>query len=149
MRISEKGINFLKQLEGEKLEAYQDDAGVWTIGVGHTGIDVYKGKKITSEESSELLKKDINRFESQVNKSIKVTLNQNQFDVCVCLAFNIGAFSTSSVARFINEGKPQSEIDRAFRMWNKITDPKTKKKVVNKGLINRREKEIKFFKGEY
>ena len=45
-------------LEGERLEAYQDSGGVWTIGMGHTGSDVHPGMKITSERSAELLAQD-------------------------------------------------------------------------------------------
>ena len=37
MKISEKGIEFIIKEEGEVLKAYKCPAGVWTIGVGHTG----------------------------------------------------------------------------------------------------------------
>ena len=43
MNISQKGINLIKQFEGLRLEAYQCSAGVWPIGYGHTGSDVFKG----------------------------------------------------------------------------------------------------------
>lgn len=67
MKISEKGINFLIQEEGEVLKAYKCAAGVWTIGVGHTGADVKEGMLITKEKSRELLKFDLRRFENAVN----------------------------------------------------------------------------------
>lgn len=148
MKMSDAGLEFLINEEGERLRAYKDGAGVWTIGVGHTGKDVYPGKQITKEESRELLRKDVKFFELQVNNSIKVALKQHEFDACVSLAFNIGDFPRSSVAKFINDKKPLSEIERAFRMWNKITNPKTKKKEVYDILVKRREREIKLFRGE-
>lgn len=37
MKISNKGIELIRQFEGCHLEAYRDIAGVWTIGWGHTG----------------------------------------------------------------------------------------------------------------
>lgn len=37
------GPTFTKQNEGCRLAAYQDTLGVWTIGYGHTGPDIYEG----------------------------------------------------------------------------------------------------------
>ena len=42
MKISEKGINFIINEEGEKLKAYICPAGVLTIGVGHTGKMLFR-----------------------------------------------------------------------------------------------------------
>ena len=50
----------LRRDEGEKLQAYQDHLGFWTIGVGRL-IDARKGGGITAEESSFLLRNDIER----------------------------------------------------------------------------------------
>ena len=43
MKTSEKGIEMIKGFEGLSLEAYDDGAGVLTIGYGHTK-GVYKGQ---------------------------------------------------------------------------------------------------------
>ena len=37
MRFSESARALLKRLEGCRLVSYQDQAGIWTIGYGHTG----------------------------------------------------------------------------------------------------------------
>ncbi len=37
MQVSDNGIVFLKNEEGEKLTGYPDSRGIPTIGVGHTG----------------------------------------------------------------------------------------------------------------
>lgn len=37
MNMSKQGIDFLIREEGERLCAYRDIVGIWTIGVGHTG----------------------------------------------------------------------------------------------------------------
>lgn len=43
--------------EGEKLQAYQDTGGVWTIGIGHTkGVE--PGMVITHEQSLEFFAQD-------------------------------------------------------------------------------------------
>lgn len=145
MKISEKGIEFIIKEEGEVLTAYICPAGVWTIGVGHTGKDIKKGMKITKEQSRELLKLDIKRFEDIVNKSIKVSLKQHEFDALVSFAFNIGerAFSKSALVNKINSSASLKEIEAQFRRW-----------IYGNGRIlpvlqKRREREIKLYKGEY
>ena len=91
MKISENGINMIKEFEGCSLQAYQCEAGVQTIGYGHTK-NVEKGDKITKEEADELLKSDLAYFEGLVNDKSYVpqSLNQNQFDALVSFAFNLG-----------------------------------------------------------
>lgn len=119
MKISDKGIEFLIKEEGEVLTAYKCQAGVWTIGVGHTGDEVMPGLKITKEKSRELLKIDLKRFEDVVNKSIKYPIEQYQFDALVSLAFNIGvnAFANSTVVKKINAGADMKDVEEAWKMW--------------------------------
>ena len=45
--------------EGIRLKAYLDTVGVWTIGVGHTGDDVFPGLVIDRAQAMELLDQDI------------------------------------------------------------------------------------------
>lgn len=144
MRISEKGIEFIMREEGEILTAYLCPVKIWTIGVGHTGKDVKKGMKITKEQSRELLKLDIKRFEDIVNKSIRVTLKQCEFDALVSFTFNVGegAFSKSALVNKINSSASLKEIETQFRRWiyggGKVLQV----------LQGRREREIKLYKGE-
>jgi lysozyme len=67
-----------------------------------------------------------------------------QKDALIALAFNIGdkAFLGSTVMRRINAGD-LAGVPEAFRMWNKETIEG--RKVVNQGLVNRREAEIKLW----
>ena len=51
MKTSARGIELIKQFEGLELEAYQDIAGIWTIGYGHTGPDVEPGMRISEREA--------------------------------------------------------------------------------------------------
>lgn len=142
MKISEKGINFLIQEEGERLKAYKCAAGVWTIGVGHTGADVKEGLIITKEKSRELLKSDLSRFERAVNTYIKVPLEQHQFDALVSLAFNIGVgnFSKSTLVKKINTNASIKEIEFQFKQW-KLAGGKPI-------LLPRRKREARLYKGE-
>ena len=144
MRISENGIEFIRQLEGEKLTAYPDIVGIWTIGVGHTGFvdgkPVARGMAITKEKSKELLTADLKRFESAVNDAVQVTLTQNQFDALVSLAFNIGegAFVRSTLVNKINAGDKKGAAEQ-FLVWKNAGGR------VSQGLLNRRQKEKAMF----
>jgi lysozyme len=80
MKTSMKGRDLIRKYEGEKLKAYLCPAGVWTIGVGHTGPDVKPGLVITTARSDELLRSDVARFESAISGLLRVQVTQNQFD---------------------------------------------------------------------
>jgi lysozyme len=72
MRTSDYALQRLKEFEGLRLEAYKCPAGVWTIGVGHTGeVDgepVGRGMLISQAKAMELLREDVKRFERYVNR---------------------------------------------------------------------------------
>lgn len=91
MKTSQNGINLIKKFEGCRLKAYKCAAGVWTIGYGHTN-GVKSTNVITQEKAEELLKKDLEKFEKNVEKyNTKYKWNQNEFDALVSFAFNIGS----------------------------------------------------------
>ena len=136
MDISEKGIDLIKKWEGCKLEAYQDQKGIWTIGIG--SIDnVVPDMKITLEEAIMRLKTHCSGMVIELNKYIKAPLNQNQFDAVCSLAYNIGvnAFRNSTCLKKINE-KDFDGAAHAILMWDKIKVGG--KMIYNQGLHNRR-----------
>ena len=127
MEISKQGLKFIQNEEGIRLKAYQDTRGVWTIGVGHTGPDVYEGLVITADQAEDIFKKDLRRFMMAVNTAADAApTTQGQYDAMVSLAFNIGvsAFrSQSSVARFHKRGMYAQAAD-AFLLWKRAgNDP--------------------------
>ena len=67
MRASQRLIDAIKKFEGCGLTAYQDTAGVWTIGYGHTA-GVKKGDKITAYQAEQFLMEDLAKFEPIANK---------------------------------------------------------------------------------
>ena len=145
METSRHGLECLKGWEGCILHVYKDAGGLPTIGIGHllTKEERTNGKYdggITEEQSLDILANDLKRFEKCVNSSVKVKLNQNQFDALVIFAFNIGdgGFLASTALRMLND-KQFDKVPDAMRMWNKVGGR------VNQGLIERREKEIRLF----
>ena len=138
-QISEDGLKLLVDFEGLKLDAYQCSAGVWTIGIGSTKYDngqpVKKGDKLASKEEAFKLFVDTSaQYTNCVNKYVLRPLKQNEFDALFCLCYNIGcgAFSKSSLVKFINGGQTIEKIKIGFLMWTKAGG------VVSKGLVNRR-----------
>ncbi len=147
MKISKKGLRFLKKLEGCSLSSYRCQAGVLTIGYGHTE-NVIEGMKITEIQAEEILLKDLESFEEKLTDLLKVEVKQREFDALLCLSYNIGlsAFANSTVLKKINNKSPIKEIMLAWILWDKIT-VNGKKKVCT-GLKNRRFKELAFYNGK-
>lgn len=139
MKTSDAGRAFIKKWEGERLEAYDDGGGVWTIGVGHTR-GVKKGQKITAAQSDALLKADLDGAEATVRSACTRTPTQPQFDAMTSLTFNIGAkgFRQSTVLKRFNAGDIAGAA-QAFAMWNKDNGR------VIQGLVNRRAAEATVF----
>ena len=117
----EKALSFSLRLKDVELTAYDDGGGVWTIGYGHTGDDVYEGLTISQTQAEELLRLDLEKFESFVEDAVEIDLNDNQFSALVCFCFNIGpaAFGGSTLLRLLNEGNYQAAANQ-FPVWNKV-----------------------------
>jgi GH24 family phage-related lysozyme (muramidase) len=143
--VNKATLDLIKQFEGCKLVAYQDIVGIWTIGYGTTagadvGVKPAYGMTITQERAEDLLRLGVDKFAATVDAMITTSVNANEFGACVSLAYNIGpnAFAKSTVLRELNVGH-KDKAAAAFRMWNKAGGE------VIKGLVNRREAEIKLF----
>ena len=142
MHTSEAGVEFIKQWEGLRLEAYFCSGEALTIGYGHTGSDVFVGQVITKQEAEDLLKKDLVKYEDAVKKYINIALNQNQFDALVSFTYNCGRFALrGSTLRFKLNRKddPFLVAKEELIKWNKAAGN------VVQGLVKRREAEIKLF----
>lgn len=151
MKLSDHGIAVIKNFEGLRLDAYRDSAGVWTIGYGstryHDGKAVKPGDKLSNEAQADaLFRNTLSQYEDAVNKYVKVPITQNQFDALVSFTYNegTGALAGSSLLILLNEKDFEGAAEH-FLLWNKITDPKTGKKVVLDTLENRRKEESQLF----
>ncbi len=153
LKLTPPGEKKLVVLEGDKLVAYQDDAGVWTIGKGHTGPDVYKGKKISQQESNRLFEIDQPKYWKPVSKMLpNVPVPQNVLEGLFFFSYNIGAagFLNSSAAAYFKRmtvfnRDTITQLGVRMKMYNKVTV--NGKKVVSKGLVNRRAQEVAWMLG--
>jgi lysozyme len=134
------------------LTAYQDSAGVWTIGWGsiwHYDLKrrVQPGDRITEEKATEWMKKEISSLQNKIKPFVKVPLNSNEEAAVISLSYNIGpgAFRDSTLLKLLNSGAPRTQVADQFLRWDKITDPVTKKKVSLPGLQRRRQAEKALF----
>jgi lysozyme len=139
-QYSGKGFELTKQFEGLRLSAYQDQGGVWTIGYGHTGPNVYGGLTITEDQADQLLASDIAGAVTAVNNAVTAEISQEQFDALVDFVFNLGAASllTSTLLRDVNSGD-FADAAPEFLKWDHC------KGVVIPGLLRRRQAEMELF----
>lgn len=127
-------------LEGLLLMPYQDDAGVWTNGVGNTK-DVVPGTPITRERALLDLDRNIEEHCAFIPGTV-ATLNQEQYAAYCLFTFNVGrgGWLGSSTRAAHNEGRYMDACLYMLR-WDMVTvHPKGQKprKVVSKGLARRR-----------
>ena len=146
MIVSKNGLDLIKEFESFKSKPYLCPSQKATIGFGSTyypdGKKVtLQDKEITEEKAFEILEYIANKdFGSNINKVVKVPLNQNQFDALVSFAYNIGNgnFNSSTLLRWLNQGN-YKEASMQLLRWNKS------KGIVLNGLTKRRKSEKALF----
>lgn len=156
MKISDRGLELIRQWEGVESMVYLDSAGLPTIGCGHllTKSEISSGKiligtkliayhlGLSPEQITVLLKQDLSRVQRCINNHVTVELTQNQFDALCSFIFNVGvsAFRASTLRKMLNQGQ-YAAVPIQLRRWVWAAGK------VEQGLVNRRENESKLFKG--
>lgn len=138
--INRAGLDLIKHFEGCRLHAYQDVAGIWTIGYGHTA-GVCEGMIFTQAQADQALVADLGDAELTVDAAVRgVATTDNQFAAMVSLCYNIGSgnFDLSTVLREHCAGHAQRAAE-AFLLWNKAEVDGVLQVVA--GLTRRREAE--------
>jgi len=133
-------LDLIKEFEGCELSSYRCQAGVLTIGYGHTGPDVGEGMTITQQKADELLQHDAAWVEKAIKHTVNVPLTDGQEAAIASLVFNIGAgaWRSSTALKRLNAGD-YAGCAEAMQWWNKADGR------VSKGLVRRRETEAKLF----
>jgi lysozyme len=155
MELTPNGLAAIVREEGLKSSWYFCPAGKKTIGVGHVILPaeaaVYcaPGFKLTNLQAMQLLQKDVSeRFAPPVVKLCTRACTPNQLAALVSFCFNVGpaGLQQSSLLKLHNSGTATPEqIAKAFGLWNKITNPKTRQKETSKGLTLRRQREAALY----
>jgi lysozyme len=140
-----KGIAIIRKYEGLKLRAYICPSGLATIGYGATfymnGSRVQIGDVITIDHADKLLHFQVKLFADEVQRTVKVKLNENQLGALVSFCFNVGgaAFAKSTLARKVNANPSDPTIRNEFMRWTRGGGK------VLPGLVKRREEEANLY----
>ena len=131
-------------------------AGIWTVGYGRALENESKtrfliGDKdkdeaykqypaLTTNQAEAMLDGDLVRFETAIDKLVRVQLTPNRRGALISLAYNIGiqAFKDSTLLALLNAGDYKSTAAQFLR-WNKCNGKALK------GLTLRREAERELF----
>ena len=146
----EIATNLIRQFEGYKSQAYQDQKGVWTIGYGTTVIDghsVCMTDKCTEYEATTWLADHVAHDYQTLTRLVinnKIQLNAHEKGSLLSFIYNIGFanFLSSSVYRDLITNNLE-KVRNHLLEWNKI---RIKGNLTfSQGLENRREAEAKEF----
>ena len=139
LRTTEILIEKLMEMEGLRLEAYRDAAGVLTIGYGHTR-GVREGDRISAYWAKELLREDVEEVAKNV-LSLGVARTEGQLDALTSFAFNVGfgRLCRSTLLKTIRRRGSRNQIKREFKRWVYADGKRLR------GLEKRREWEAKRF----
>lgn len=101
--ISETGLDLIRRSEGYRGKIYSDIAGFRTIGYGHRllpGETFPDG--ITLAQGEQIFLKDVAIAEANVQRLVRVTLTQGQYDALVDFVFNLGSARLASSTLLMN-----------------------------------------------
>lgn len=142
--VSKTGIDLIKHFEGCRLEAYQDEVGVWTIGWGITNADksitgttIKRGLKISQATAEKWLEESLNRkYLPKVMKyDTRYNWNQNEIDALTSFAYNIGSIDQLTA----NGSRSRATIAAKMLEYVKAGG------VTYNGLVRRRKAERELF----
>jgi lysozyme len=121
----------------------EDPENTWTLGYGSTywnGVAVVEGMSCTQDEALDQLAKGLGGAAQCVNMSVVVVIDQDIFDACTDLIYNIGCsrWMGSTARARLNAGDYHGAAS-AFEMWDMAGGH------VMAGLLRRRVAEEKLF----
>lgn len=129
-----RACELLRKFEGLRLQAYQDVAGVWTVGYGATGPEI---SRLTVWDSTKA-EADLVRRVTKLYAAIEyLDLTYGQAAAVISLVYNIGlgAFDRSTLLKYIHADDYLAAADE-FLKWTRATVGG--KKVLVPGLVTRR-----------
>lgn len=138
---------YLIEVEGMTYKPYHDSAGYLTTGIGHKILPhemAYLDRQLTMGEVRELLKQDLDEKVFPYLEGLPIeTLGQFVALSSFCLNVGSSAFRGSTLRqKFASKDKTAKD---EFMRWVFVTDKKSGQKVIDKGLENRREKDLAMF----
>lgn len=161
LRLSDEGLDLVKVSEAFRAHLYNCPAGHCSVGYGHlvhygpVGIGDPKHltqtaalaleapfvNGLTEPQAGALLRQDLVRYEAAVHHTVKVPIDQSEYDALVDLAYNIGtdALATSTLLRKLNAGD-YTGAALEFDRWVNANGHRLP------GLVTRRDREEALFR---
>lgn len=141
--------NFIQKEEGFSPTAYQDQAGVWTIGYGTTkinGVPVKQGDTVSEEQARQIaLEQAVNDYSTFADKLGDVELTPNQFTALNSFEYNLGSgVWNQPTGQQILQAIANKDFQTANTLMQKfvnVKNPQTGKLEPNQGLLARRQRE--------
>lgn len=120
MKISAAGLALLKQFEGFRSHVYLDIQGLPTIGYGHKLHHPESFPHGVSEsQATEILVADVHDAEQAVERLVRTSLTQGQFDALVDFCFNLGQgrLAASTLLADLNSGRYDAAAEQLL-LWD-------------------------------
>lgn len=129
LKVSDRGIDFIKQFEGFEPKPKPDPVGHCSVGYGtllHKGAcdgrasEVPYAGGISKEDATTLLAQEVAGAEPVINQTASKQLNQDQFDALVSFVYNVGTanFQQSMLAKLLVKGDYAAVPDE-LKKWTK------------------------------
>lgn len=145
-KLSQKGLELIKQFEGLSLTPYLCPANIVTIGYGNTYYPNGQKIKLTDPAITQIvaeafLKHSLSTYEKAVDSFCRDDISQSQFDALVSFAYNLGpkALQGSTLIKKVNANPKDVTIADEFMKWNKANGK------VLVGLTKRRQAEANLY----
>lgn len=156
MNLSDKAIEMIKHHEGVRQKPYRCPAKLWTVGVGHVlypdqgkmkledrdsfPLKDADNRTFSMKEVDDILRSDLARFCTGVERLCPVPLNQNQYSALVSFSFNVGlgTLQRSTLRQKVLRGDYEAAAEELLKYC------KAGGKIL-KGLENRRKDERALF----
>lgn len=147
MKTSTQGLMEIASHEGIVQMPYRDSVGVWTWGIGLTKAagqgdpaKMPKGVEIPLDKVLRAFQAALTKYEDAVNRNVRVSLKQYQYDALVSFTYNLGEgnLKRSQLLKRLNAGDYAGAAS-GFMGWTKPPE-----------IIGRRKKEQALFaSGKY
>lgn len=144
MHIGSEGKALIERWEGRRSTAYQDTAGLWTIGIGHLiGPDEQwmRAATLSAAQIDELFRRDIAWAEAATARLFPSVSKQNQFDALVSFVYNLGETQVrnGTLDDLVSDGATPETISAKWLQYNRSGG------FITPGLVARRTAEVKLF----
>ncbi len=141
-------FDVIKEEEGLRTEAYQDQTGKWTIGFGNTVINgrpVQQGDRITKSQAAKLMQDSVVKNYTTFAKQVRSSLSPSQFAALTSFEYNLGSgIWKDASGRQILAAVDAGDFKKAGQLmlaYNKSRNPQTRTLEVNPVLAARRKRE--------